>query len=442
MGIVVDLFAGGGGASTAIEAALERSVDVAINHDEVALAVHRANHPDTEHRVESVWKAFPAEVAKGRAIDVLWASPDCKHFSRSKGGKPKDASVRSLAWVVVYWARLPRWQRPKLICLENVPEFITWGPLDSEGYPIEERAGETFQQWLGSLQLLGYSVEWRMLNAADFGAPTSRKRLFLVATLDGAPVWPQPSHGAGLRPYRTAGECIDFSRPCPSIFPLHHAEATLTRIAHGVMKFVVNHPSPYIVNGYAPTLIQTGRGERKGQRPRYLDLQKPLGTVEAGGAKHAVVAAFLAKHYKGVIGTAMGAPIGTITAKDHHSVVTARLAENERAGAERVTAFLVKYFKTGIAVSLDEPLHTITTKHRFGLVMCRGLPIVDIGLRMVHWTELLRAQFTPEIAADYDMSAAPTEGACIRLIGNSVSPPPAIAVLRANRGDLGLRRAA
>jgi DNA (cytosine-5)-methyltransferase 1 len=196
------------------------------------------------------------------------------------------------------------------------------------------------------------------------------------------------------------------------------------------------------VHGYAPTLIQTGRGERKGQRPRYLDLNRPLGTVEAGGAKHAVVAAFLAKHYKGVIGTAMDAPIGTITAKDHHSVITARLAEDEREGAERVSAFLIKYFKTGIAVGLDEPLHTITTRHRFGLVMCRGVPVVDIGLRMVHWTELLRAQFTPEVAATYDMSPARTEGACIRLIGNSVSPPPAIALLRANDGQRGMRRAA
>lgn len=440
MGIVVDLFAGGGGASTAIRTALGREVDVAINHDEVALAVHEANHPDTEHRVESIWKAFPADVAKGRAIDVLWASPDCKHFSRSKGGKPKDAGIRSLAWVVVYWARLPRWQRPKRIFLENVPEFLTWGPLDSEGYPIEERAGDTFEQWLGSLQLLGYAVEWRMLNAADFGAPTSRKRLFLVASLDGAPAWPEPTHGPGRLPYRTAAECIDFTRTCPSIFPLHHAEATLARVAHGVMKFVVNNANPYIVEKYAPVLIQTGRGERKGQRPRYLDINRPLGTVEAGGAKHAVVAAFLAKHYKGVVGTAVSAPIGTITARDHHSVVEARLASDEQAGAERVTAFLIKYFKTGIAVPVTEPLHTITTKHRFGLVMCRGLPIVDIGLRMVHWTELLRAQFTPEIAAKYDMSRARTEGACIRLIGNSVSPPPAIALLRAN--EPGMRLAA
>lgn len=441
MGIVVDLFAGGGGASTAIRAALGREVDVAINHDEVALAVHEANHPDTEHRVESIWKAFPAEVARGRSIDVLWASPDCKHFSRSKGGKPKDSGIRSLAWVVVYWARLPRWQRPKRIFLENVPEFLTWGPLDADGYPVEERAGETFQQWLGSLQLLGYTVEWRMLNAADFGAPTSRKRLFIVARCDGEPVeWPEATHGPGLLPYRTAAECIDFMRPCPSIFPLRHADATLARVAHGVMKLVVNNPRPYVVEKYAPVLIQTGRGERKGQRPRYLDIHRPLGTVEAGGAKHAVVAAFLAKHYKGVIGTRMDAPIGTITARDHHSVVEARLASDEQAGAERVTAFLLKYYKTGTAVSLDEPLHTITTRHRFGLVMCRGLPIVDIGLRMVHWTELLRAQFA-EYAEGYDMSPARTEGACIRLIGNSVSPPPAIALLRANHSEP-LRRAA
>jgi DNA (cytosine-5)-methyltransferase 1 len=454
VGIVVDLFAGGGGASTGIEAALGRSPDVAINHDPVALAVHEANHPDTEHRVESIWQAFPAEVAKRRAIDLLWASPDCKHHSKSKGGKPRDAKIRSLAWVVVDWAQLPKWQRPKVILMENVEEFLDWGPLDSEGYPIEDRKGETYQQWLGALELLGYTCEHRILVASHFGAPTTRKRWFFAARCDGEPIrWPAPTHGPGLQPFRTAAECIDWSIPVPSIFdrkkPL--AAPTCRRIAWGIVDQIIASANPFTVpQGYAPTLIQTGRGEREGQRPRYLDIHKPLGVVQALGNKHALCAAFLVKNYgdrgrpekNHWLNKDLRAPIGTITATDHHSLVSAPLDGGERA--EQVYAFLIKYYKTGTAVSLREPMHTLTTKHRMALVVVNGIERVigDIGLRMLHARpELLRAQFG-RFAETYDMSAATTQKDEQRLIGNSVCPEVAEALVRANFNPVELRRAA
>lgn len=269
-GIIVDNFAGGGGASTGIEAALGRAVDVAINHDEEAIRMHEANHPGTLHIRNNVWRVDPAEIAAGRHVQLAWFSPDCKHFSKAKGGKPREKSIRDLAWVVVLWAQRVK---PDLILLENVEEFRTWGPLDDDGYPIKERAGETFDQWCKALRKAGYKLQFKELRACDYGAPTIRKRFFMVARCDSRPiVWPSPTHApadpaerakwitrmrkagfkvdvAALQPWRTAAEIIDWSIPCPSIFerkkPL--AEKTLRRIAHGVMKFVVNAPNPFIV---------------------------------------------------------------------------------------------------------------------------------------------------------------------------------------------------
>lgn len=325
--LVVDLFAGGGGASTGIEQALGRHVDIAVNHDRQAVSLHQANHPQTVHHVSDVFEVDPLVVTDGRPVGLLWASPDCKHFSKAKGGKPVSKRVRGLAWVVVKWAKAVR---PRVICLENVEEFQTWGPLAADGRPCPERKGSTFARWKRQLENLGYVVEHRELRACDYGAPTIRKRLFLVARCDGAPiVWPAPTHGKGLRPYRTAAECIDWSIPCPSIFertrPL--AEATQRRIAHGITRYVLEAAKPFIVpvthsqptarvhsiddplrtvttarrGEFAlasPTLIQTGYGERPGQAPRVPGLDKPLGTV-VDGQKHALVAAFLAKHFGG-----------------------------------------------------------------------------------------------------------------------------------------------
>lgn len=491
-GLVVDLFAGGGGASKGIEAALGRPVDIAVNHSAVALAVHAANHPTTEHLVTDVWEVNPSEATKGLPVFSLWASPDCTHFSVAKGGKPRKQGIRSLAWVVVDWAREVR---PRFIFLENVAEFRTWGPLDSEGMPIKARMGETFNQWRGALELLGYTVDFRVLDASQYGAPTKRRRLFLVARCDGQPIrWPAPTHGPGLLPVHTAAECIDWSLPCPSIFtrkrPL--AEKTLWRIAQGIRRFVLESTSPFIVKvnhgkreargedisdplstvtatrrGHAlvaPTMVQTGYGERHGQRPRYLDLHEPLGTVMGGGAKHALVSAFLAKHYGGVVGVPFdGRPLDTVTAQDHHSLAAVHLAklrgDCHSAGLEEpvptvtgggthlaeVRAFLTAYYgsESEAGQALTEPMRTITSRHRLGLVTVAGTEyhIADIGMRMLEPHELLRAQFG-RFAEGYDLSAAKTKAAKVRLIGNSVCPEVAEAVVSANVAPILAREAA
>jgi len=284
--------------------------------------MHQANHPDTKHFCEDVWKVDPKAACGGRKVALAWFSPDCKHFSKAKGGKPVEKNIRGLAWVVTRWAKAVK---PRVIILENVEEFQDWGPLLDDGRPCPVRRGLTFRRWLGVLRNAGYEVEVRELRACDYGAPTTRKRLFVIARSDGLPVvWPEPTHGAGRAPWRTAAECIEWVLPCPSVFerkrPL--AENTLRRIARGVRRYVIEAAEPFIVpvshagdarahsireplrtvtgahRGehalVAPSLIQQSWGERKGQAPRCLDIGKPLGTVVGGGIKHALVSAFLA----------------------------------------------------------------------------------------------------------------------------------------------------
>jgi DNA (cytosine-5)-methyltransferase 1 len=484
-GIVVDLFAGGGGASVGLEAALGRKVDVAINHSATALAVHAANHPETLHLTADIWEVDCRTVLPGQPVEALWASPDCTHFSVAKGDVPREQGIRSLAWVVVEWAQF---RRPRTIYVENVAEFKSWGPLGADGKPVKARMGEEFDRWKGALERLGYTVDHRILDAANYGAPTKRRRLFIVARCDGLPIrWPEPTHGPGLLPYRTAAECIDWSLPCPSIFerekPL--AAKTLWRIAQGIKRYVLESPRPYIVQVahgkmdarvesldeplttvtasrrshalVSPSLVQTGYGERAGQRPRYLDLHEPLGTVVAGGQKHALVAAFLAKHFGGVVGHEVTRPIGTVTAQDHHSVVASTLVKLRGTGVAgpvdvplptitaggnhlaEVRAFLTYYASQDgpKGQSLHDPMRTVLTKDRLGLVTVEGTDyqIVDIGMRMLQPHELLRAQFG-RFAASYDLSAATTKAAQVRLIGNSVCPEVAEAVVRVNRTGL------
>ncbi len=498
--ITVDLFAGGGGASTGLEQALGRHVDIAVNHDPEAIALHTINHPQTEHYVSDVFEINPHVATRGRPVGLLWASPDCKHFSKAKGGKPVSKRIRGLAWVVVKWAKAVR---PRVIILENVEEFQTWGPLTDDGMPCPERKGQTFQLWKEQLRALGYRLEYKELRACDYGAPTIRKRFFMVARCDGLPiVWPQQTHFAkpakGQLAWRPASDIIDWSIPCPSIFltkeegrvlgvkrPL--AEATCRRIAKGVMRYVIEAESPFIVSianwsgesmrstedplstvtanpkgGHhalvVPTLIQTGYGERPGQAPRVPGLDKPLGTIVAS-QKHAVVAAFLAKHYTGVVGSDLQDPLGTVTSVDHHSLITANLIHmghgEGKVGGKRfshgirdveqplntvtasgcpaglvtshlvklrnnqfgqsheepmpaltaggthvgeVRAFLLKYYGTDQDPQMGEPLHTVTTKDRFGLVTVHGVDyqIVDIGLRMLSPRELYRGQGFPD----------------------------------------------
>jgi DNA (cytosine-5)-methyltransferase 1 len=400
--LVIDLFAGGGGASCGIELAIGRHVDVAVNHSRPAVAQHYANHPQTKHYCEDVFEVDPLEVTAGQPVGLLWASPDCKHFSKAKGGKPVSKKIRGLAGVVIKWCKALGGRKPRVICLENVEEFQTWGPLGEDGRPCPERKGLSFRRWVKGLQNLGYVVEWRELRACDYGAPTIRKRLFLVARCDGQPiVWPEASHAKvktkGKKPWRTAAECIDWSIPCPSIFlskeegqavgakrPL--ADATMRRIAHGVKRYVLDCAKPFIVpvthQGDArvhsiddplrtitsakrgefalavPTLIQTGYGERPGQTPRVPGLEKPLGTC-VDGQKHAVVAAFLAQHNTGMVGHHMEEPVSTIVGKGcTQALVSATLTGvGGRTGQGQSPSY-----------GVDRPLRTITAKADTALV--------------------------------------------------------------------------
>lgn len=403
--LIIDSFAGGGGASTGIEWALGRSPDIAINHSPDAIAMHALNHPRTKHYCQDVWQVDPLEATGGRPVGLAWFSPDCTHFSKAKGGKPRKKKIRGLAWVVYHWAKAVR---PRVICLENVEEFADWGPLTQDGKPCPLRRGMTFRRWWRQLENLGYEVDAQELRACDYGAPTSRKRLFIIARCDGEPiVWPEPTHGFGRLPYRTAGECIDWTMPCPSIFerkrPL--ADATLHRIAAGVMRYVVNARQPYLVMSIDHQSSGASGGLAGGD--------EPLSTITSK-ARHAVVAAFLAKHYTGATGSDLREPMGTITAIDHHSLVQ---------------AFLLKYYGTNQNPLLTEPLHTITSKHRFGVITVHGEPhyIADIGMRMLAPRELFRAQGFPD-----DIKLLGTATSQVRLCGNSVSPVVAEAIVRAN----------
>lgn len=488
--LIVDNFAGGGGASRGIEMATGRSPDIAINHDPEAIQLHAENHPSTQHLCESVWDVDPVKVTRGRRVGAVWFSPDCTYHSKARGGKPhrdrnKARRRRGLAWVVIRWAKAVK---PRVIFLENVEEFEKWGPLLDDGTPCPERRGATFRRWVSSLENCGYRVEWRELRACDYGAPTSRKRLFVIARCDGEPiVWPEPTHGPGRAlPYRVAAECISWEILCPSIFerakPL--AEKTLRRIARGVQRFVVEAGEPFIVpvthagdhrihsirepvrtitaahRGeqalISPTLIQTSWGERKGQAPRVPGLGKPLGTVMAGGVKHALVAAYLAKHYGGneATGSPLPEPIHTITAKDHHSLVASHIVrlQNHSTGQPmteplktvlasgthygEVRAFLTSYYGTGVGQDLADPMRTVTSRDRFGLVTVEGADyaITDIGMRMLVPRELYRAQgFPDDYRIDINVGGRPlTKTAQVRMVGNSVPPPMAAALVRAN----------
>lgn len=416
--MIVDLFAGGGGASLGIEMATGRHVDVAVNHDHHAIQMHLANHPFTHHAEASVWEVEPKVVCAGNPVELLWLSPDCRHFSRAKGGAIVSPKVRTLARVAIPWAKQVR---PRLICLENVREFMTWGPL-KDGKPDPERVGAHFWKFVKDLRNVGYSVDWKMLNAADFGTPTSRTRLFLVARTDGMVKWPVPTHGPGRIPYRTAEECIDWSIPVPSIFgrskPL--ADATQRRIAKGLVKFVLENKAEEdgCQQSFITKFYRTGKGQ---------SLASPLDTVTAAGGKFALVTAWIAKHYGGVTGHGLGRPLGTVTTCDHHSLCTATHGDET---PDHVVSWIMSYYGTaGAGIGIDEPLPTITTKDRMALVIARlkELRVVDIGMRMLTPRELARAQGFPD---SYILTGTKTQQ--IHRIGNSVCPLIAKAVVLSN----------
>ena len=477
--LVVDLFAGGGGASTGIEQAIGRAVDVAINHDQEAISLHQANHPQTMHYCSDVFEVDPVAVTHGRPVGLLWASPDCKHFSKAKGGKPVSKKIRSLAWVVVKWAKAVR---PRVICLENVEEFQTWGPLGADQKPCPNRKGETFQKWVKSLRNLGYKVEWKELRACDYGAPTIRKRLFLVARRDGLPIeWPAATHGdpkraetkaRGLKPWRTAAECIDWTLPTPSIFerdrPL--ADATLRRIARGIVKYVIEAQEPFIVSlahgEESPSGVKRwGSGVRSMRAPlqtvlaggngaaRGSSLEEPIKTQTTEN-RHALVSAFLAKHYGGVVGTDLGKPISTVTSVDHHSLVSVFLTEHANASNQRnmdVTEPMrtqCAQVKGGHFAAVAALLVKYYGNERDGLVTVQigGEPyvIADIGMRMLQPHELYAAQgFPANYRIDKCADGKPlTKTAQVRMCGNSVCPPMARLLVDANYAIHARRKAA
>lgn len=554
MGLFVDNFAGGGGASTGIELAIGRNVDIAINHDPDAIAMHRANHPNTKHYCEDVWEVDPVEACNGKPVTLAWFSPDCKHFSRAKGGKPADKNIRGLAWVAVKWAYLVR---PSVIMLENVPEIQTWGPLGKDNRPIKERAGETFDGFIKALSTgistdhpafpemcealsiswesemamalvkgLGYDIQFRTLRSCDYGAPTTRQRFYMIARCDGRKiVWPKPTHGqknsadvksGKKKPYHTAAECIDWSIPAQSIFerdrPL--AENTLRRIARGIRRFVIDNPEPFIVtvnhggdnfrgqsineplqtvtakHGYgivtptimcnnennvgarvdsplptvttgnrnflvAPTLIQyhseTSKEEVRGQ-----EVDQPIMTIDTA-PRYALSCAHIMKNYGGGYtgaGSKADAPLDTVTATDHNSLVTAHIMtmRNHMDGQPvdeplgtitagtthhlEVQAFLLKYYGNGTANSVSEPLDTVTARDRFALVTIHGEEyiITDIRMRMLQPRELFNAQGFPEdyiIDHDADGKVYPKVKQVARC-GNAVTPPVPAALVRVN----------
>ncbi len=599
--ITVDGFCGGGGWSTGFEFAIGKPVDIAINHDAEAIAMHKANHPYTKHYNENIYEVNPYEACGGRHVKWAHFSPDCTHFSVAKGGKPVKKNIRGLAWVVTKWAGTVE---PDIISMENVPEFMTWGPLvakrdengmvlkkvfseeDSEEFeivsalpgervPIElqllmpdpKRKGETFRKFIKVMKGFGYEVEWKVLIASDYGAPTIRKRLFIIFRRDGRPiVWPEPTHGdpnskevksGKLKPWRTAAECIDWSIPGKSIFdrkkPL--AENTMKRIARGIKKFVIENPEPFIVqvnhggdafrgqsidepmptltakHGFglvtptimcnndtnvgssleaplhtvtcsrrhflvspyliqyhsetgktdvrgqevdkpvmtidtnpryglaAATMVQTGYGEKKGQKPRVPGIDKPLGTVVSTG-KHAVVTAFISKYYAGTYngaGSDIEEPLHTVTSMERHALISAFISRqfNTSVGhkadeplgtvtqvdkSRLVEAFLVKYYGQGSEQSVDKPLDTITGKDRFGLVTIHGVQyqIVDICMRMLEPRELYRAQGFPEdYIIDVDDKGNPYPRCQqVAKCGNSVPPQFATALVRANAPEM------
>lgn len=368
--LIVDNFAGGGGASTGIELATGKSVDIAINHDPEAIRMHKANHPHTKHYCEDVWQVDPVKACKGHPVGLAWFSPDCKHFSKAKGGKPKDKFIRGLAWVACRWAGLVR---PRVIMLENVEEFKTWGPLNRGHHPIKAKQGKTFEKFVQQLQNLGYEVQFRELVAANYGAPTMRKRFFMIARCDGNPIlWPEPTHAprdsedvkAGLlKPYVGAYTQIDFSRPCPSIFdtaqeikekygiravrPL--ASKTMERIARGLKKFVLDNPEPFI--------IQCNHGGKR--RPN--NIREPMPTI-TGKHGYGIVEPYMVQI--GQTGFAkdrskdVREPLTTIVSKNEHCLISPTLIQYHSETAKGEVR----------GQTIEDPIMTVDGSNRYGLV--------------------------------------------------------------------------
>lgn len=479
--LIIDCFAGGGGASVGIEMALGRHVDIAVNHDPDAILMHKTNHPDTLHLTEDIFKVDLQKYVKGRHVSLMWASPDCTSHSKAKGGKPRKHGLRILPWAVYKHARKIL---PDVIFMENVEEIQQWGPLDEGGHPIPERKGEDYKKFIIAMKSLGYVFDSKELVAADYGAPTTRKRWYAVFRRDGRDiVWPESTHSKGgvndLKPWEPIYKYLDLQDMGKSIFgrkkPL--AENTMNRIARGLEKFVFNCPDPFIVqvnhggdyfrgqsihepmptitqkHGFGqvtPLLIQyhseTTKNGVRGQK-----VTEPIQTIDTSN-RYGLVVSYMTKFYKSGTGQGMTEPIHTITTSPGHfgtvSVLTVGWKELQKAGIDeetaqkctRVSQFIMEYYGCGTGQNLKEPLHTIVTKDRFALITVLGneYVILDIFLRMLKPEELKLGQGFPKdytINRDYNGNRYPVSKQVAR-IGNSVVPIMAQKLVEANCGYL------
>lgn len=494
--LIIDCFAGGGGASVGIEMALGRQVDIAINHDPDAIAMHKENHPHTLHLTEDIFKVNLQKYVKGKHVALMWASPDCTSHSKAKGGKPRDKGLRILPWAVFKHAKTIL---PDVIIMENVEEIQQWGPLDETGHPIKERKGEDYKKFITAMKSLGYVFESRELIAADYGAPTTRKRWYAIFRRDGKSIiWPEPTHNKdgsnGLKKWVPVSTILDFKNLGKSIFgrkkPL--AQNTMNRIGRGLKKFVFENKEPFIVpissnEKITPYIVPIGYGENKNQKPRVNGPDETLGTIVTSGKhymctpyiiqyhsetakaevrgqkvsepimtldtsnRYGIVAAFLSKFYKTGTGQSVLEPIHTITTSAGHfgqvnvlaveknKLFECGIDENMALKCTWVSQFIVEYYGQGTGQSVDSPLHTIVTKDRFALITVLGneYVIVDILLRMLTPEELKLAQGFPRdyIIDRVDGKPYPKSKQVAR-IGNSVVPIMAQKLVEANCGYL------
>lgn len=421
--MIIDAFAGGGGASVGIEMALGRPVDIAVNHDPQAILMHKTNHPNTLHLTEDIFKVDLQKYVGSDHVDLMWASPDCTSHSKAKGGQPRKQGLRILPWAVFKHARKIL---PDVIIMENVEEIQQWGPLDDTGRPIRERAGEDYRKFITAMKSLGYIFESRELVAADYGAPTTRKRWYAIFRRDGRDIiWPEQTRFKDKDPrWLQCGDYIDWSDLGLSIFdrkkPL--AEATQKRIANGIRKYIVENPEPYIVKDkQALAFLIQYHGEQKEGDSRGQLLTEPIKTIDTSNM-YGLVSAFITKFYKSGIGQSCEEPLHTITTSPGHFGL--------------VSAFLIKYYGVGCGQDLNDPLATITTKDRFGLVTVESskYAITDIFLRMLNPEELKVMQGFPKdyiIERDYKWRKYPRSEQ-VKRIGNSVVPIMAKVLVEAN----------
>ncbi|WP_335964705.1 DNA cytosine methyltransferase [Acinetobacter pittii] len=527
--IIIDFFAGGGGASTGLEMGLNASVFAAVNHNPKALSMHEANHPHAKHYVQDVFAVDPVEICEGHEVGWFHASPDCTHHSQAAGGQPRKKEIRDLSWVVL---KVAGKVRPDVISLENVKQILSWCPLiakrdkatgrvvtlerieinGKKTYRVAEPGervprnnqflvpnwklkGKTWNQFVHQLEKLGYTVDWRLLRACDYGAPTTRQRLFLIARCDGQPiVWPEPTHRSKTERtklitrarkvpfWRTGAEIIDFTDLGKSIFdrPKPLATATLKRIARGLKKFVIDEKEPYFVKSALPFISRdfgTSTGHRvdeplatitstfgghsalispvvapfltefaNASQQRNWSITEPLTTIcaQVKGGHHGLVSAVFTQAYYGDKretdhrANSLNSPLNTITTENRHSLVSATLSKENLNDALRVATFLINFYGNGDARDIKAPIDTLTTKDRLALVTVwiKGEPwvIVDIRMRMLKPRELFRAQGFPDsYVIEHGHDGKPlSKTDQVFMCGNSVSPLPMAAIAKAN----------